>query len=313
MHFWTEGRIGDFIVEKPMILGHEAAGVVRYVADDVVGFEQGDRVALEPGIPCSTCDECRQGRYNLCPQIRFFATPPVNGSLAHFISHPANFCYKLPPMVSFDEAAMFEPLSVGIHACRRGNVKLGDTVLITGAGTIGLVTLLVARAMGASQTIVIDIDADRLSVAKEMGADKVIVTHSESDPKMSVQDIEADVCFDATGVESAVKACVYGAKRGGVVVLIGMGQPEVSLPVLEATVKEVDLRSVFRYCNTYPTALELVASGKVQLKRLVTHRYKMLQTEIALECALNRANKAIKIMIDCGATQNQPPTRDREA
>lgn len=301
------------MVEKPMILGHEGAGVVRYVSEDVVGFEQGDRVAIEPGIPCFLCDICRQGRYNLCPDIRFFATPPVNGALAHFVSHPANFCYKLPPMVSFDEAAMFEPLSVGIHACRRGNVKLGDTVLITGAGTIGLVTLLVARGMGAAQTIVIDIDADRLTVAKEIGADKVIVTHSESDPKMSVQGIEADVCFDATGVESAVKACVYGAKRGGVVVLIGMGQTEVSMPVMEASVKEIDLRGVFRYCNTYPTALELVASGKVNLKRLVTHRYKMIDAEMALDCALNRGNKAIKVMIDCGAAQNQPRPREGEA
>lgn len=296
-----------------MILGHEAAGVVRYVSDDIVGFEQGDRVALEPGVPCSVCDVCRRGRYNLCPDVRFFATPPVNGALAHFISHPANFCYKLPPMISFEEAAMFEPLSVGIHACRRANLKLGDTVLITGAGTIGLVTMLVAKAMGASQITIIDVDADRLSVAKEMGADKVIVTHSESDPKLSLQGNEADICFDATGVESAMKACVYSVKRGGVVVLIGMGHPDITLPVMEASVKEVDIRSVFRYCNTYPTALELVASGKVHLKRLVTHRFKMLDAELALECALNRGNKAIKVMIDCGTVQNQPRPRDGDA
>lgn len=301
------------MVDKPMTLGHEAAGVVRFVSDDVVGFEQGDRVALEPGIPCSVCEVCRKGRYNLCPDVRFFATPPVDGALAHFVSHPANFCVKLPPMISFEEAAMFEPLSVGIHACRRANLKLGDSVLITGAGTIGLVTLLVAKAMGASHTTVIDVDADRLSVAKEMGADIVIVTHSESDPKMSVQGTVADICFDATGVESAMKACVYSAKRGGVVVLIGMGAPEVSLPILEASVKEVELRSVFRYCNTYPTALELVASGKVHLKRLVTHRFKMIDAELALECALNRGTKAIKVMIDCGAVQNQPRPRDCDA
>lgn len=284
-----------------MILGHEGAGVVRVVADDVVGFEAGDRVAIEPGIPCSSCKSCREGRYNLCPHVRFAATPPIDGSLAHFISHPASFCYKLPPMISFDEAALFEPLSVAIHACRRGGISLGHVVLITGAGPIGLLTMLVAKAAGAHEVIITDIDADRLQVAKEIGADKIVVAHSEGDPKMTAQGIEADVCVDATGVESAIKTCVYAAKRGGVVVLVGMGRPEVTIPVLEASIREVDLRGVFRYCNTYPTALELVATGKVQLKRLVTHRFKMLDAEDAFQVAQDRGSKAIKVVIDCTA------------
>lgn len=310
VHYWTEGRIGDFIVQKPMILGHEGSGVVRFVGDDVQGFEPGDRVAIEPGVPCSSCTACKKGNYNLCPTIRFAATPPVDGSLAHFVVHDANYCYKLPPMISFDEAALFEPLSVGIHACRRGQIKLGDTVLIAGAGTIGLVTMLVAKASGASQVIIIDIDADRLQVAKELGADRVIGTHPESDPKITIEGLEADVCIDASGVESAVKTCVYGAKRGGVVVLVGMGHPEMSIPVLEASVRELDIRGVFRYRNTYPTALELVASGKVQLKRLVTHRFKMFDAEEAFEVARDRSSKAIKVIIDCGAHQNAAPSRD---
>lgn len=310
VHYWTEGRIGDFIVQKPMILGHEGSGVVRFVSDDVSGFEQGDRVAIEPGIPCCACDSCKKGRYNLCPLVKFAATPPVDGSLAHFVVHHANFCYKLPPMISFDEAALFEPLSVGIHACRRASIGLGNTVLIAGAGTVGLVTMLVAKASGAGQVIIFDIDADRLQVAKELGADRVIVTHPESDPKITVEGIEADVCFDATGVESAVKTCVYGAKRGGVVVLIGMGHPEMSIPVLEASIREVDIKGVFRYCNTYPTALELVASGKVQLKRLVTHRFKMMDAEEAFEVARDRNSKAIKVIIDCGAQQNVTASRE---
>ena len=295
-----------------MILGHESSGVVRLVGENIDSFEEGDRVAIEPGVPCAFCDLCKTGKYNLCPTIKFAATPPIDGSLAHFIIHPATNCFKLPPMVSFDEAAMFEPLSVGIHACRRGNVKLGDTVMITGAGPIGLVTMLVAKASGASQVIILDVDPDRLQVAKEMGADRIVLTHIESDPKIIMEDIQADVCIDASGAESAVKECIYGAKRGGVVVLVGMGKPEMSLPVWEIGSREVDIRGVFRYANTYPAALELVASGKVQLKRLVTHRFKMQDAVDAFETARDRASKAIKVIIDCGPQHNPAPSWERE-
>lgn len=308
MHYWTDGRIGDFVIDKPMILGHEGSGVVRLIGENVTGLEEGDRVAIEPGVPCSACSHCRHGRYNLCPHVKFAATPPINGSLAHFIVHPAHFLYKLPPMISFDQAALFEPLSVGIHACRRGNVSLGSTVFITGAGPVGLMCMLVAKASGAARILIQDIDADRLQVAKELGADRVILAHTEGDPKVSVEAIAADVCIDASGVESAIKACIYGAKRGGVVVLVGMGHPDISLPVLEISMREVDIRGVFRYCNTYPAALELVSSGKVNLKRLVTHRFKMMDALDAFETARNRVGKAIKVIIDCTPHPIQPIT-----
>lgn len=308
IHYWTDGRIGDFVIDKPMILGHEGSGVVRLIGENVTGLEEGDRVAIEPGVPCSECSLCRSGRYNLCPQVKFAATPPINGSLAHFIVHPARFLYKLSPTISFDEAALFEPLSVGIHACRRGNVSLGCTVFITGAGPVGLMSMLVAKASGAARVLIQDIDADRLQVAKELGADRVILTHTEGDPKISAESIEADVCIDATGVESAIKACIYGAKRGGVVVLVGMGRPDISLPVLEISMREVDIRGVFRYCNTYPAARELVYSGKVNLKRLVTHRFKMVDALDAFETARNRVGKAIKVIIDCMPHPTQPIT-----
>lgn len=299
VHYWTHGRIGDFVVRKPMTLGHEGSGVVRLVGEDVHGLEEGDRVAIEPGIPCSACNSCYTGRYNLCPFVKFCATPPHHGHLSHFAVHKASFCYKLPPTVSFDEAALFEPLSVGIHACRRGGVTLGHKVLITGAGPIGLVCMLVAKASGASHVVIHDIDHERLQVAKELGADAIHITHVEADPKIVAEAIEADVCIDATGVESAVKTCIYGARRGGVVVLVGMGKPEISIPILDASIREVDLKCVFRYCNTYPTALQLVASGKVNVKRLVTHRFKMHDAEDAFEAARNRASKSIKVIIDC--------------
>ncbi|KAI0560015.1 alcohol dehydrogenase [Gracilaria domingensis] len=306
VHYWTDGRIGDFIIDKPMILGHEGSGVVRLVGENVTNVEEGDRVAMEPGVPCGGCTLCSGGRYNLCPHVKFAATPPVHGSLAHFVVHPARFLYRLSPMISFDEAALFEPLSVGIHACRRGGVKLGSTVLITGAGPIGLMCMLVAKASGASQISILDIDTDRLQVAKELGANRVVLTHSEADPKVSVEGMHADVCIEASGVDSAIRACVYGAKRGGVVVLVGMGRPEVALPLLEIGIREIDIRGVFRYCNTYPIALDLVHSGKVNLKRLVTHRFKMLDAMDAFEAARNRASKAIKVIIDCTPQPTQP-------
>lgn len=290
-----------------MVLGHEGSGVVRIIGEDVVGLEEGDRVAIEPGVPCGHCPSCKTGRYNLCPHVKFSATPPVDGSLAHFVVHPAAYCYKLPPMISFDEAALFEPLSVGIHACRRGEIGLGQTVLITGAGPIGLVCMLVAKASGASKVVILDIDPDRLQVAKEMGADRVIATHVESDPKVTAEPLEVDVSIDATGVESCIKTCIFATKRGGIVVCVGMGKPDVTLPILEASIKEVDIRGVFRYCNTYPTALELVASGRVQMKRLVTHRYKMMDAVEAFETARDRTSKSIKVVIDCGPQQQSAP------
>lgn len=303
MHYCSHGRIGDFVVEQPMILGHEGSGVIRMVGEGVEGLEEGDRVAIEPGVPCSKCRLCKIGRYNLCPQVKFMATPPIDGCLSYFIAHPASFCFKLPPTISFDEAALFEPLSVGIHACNRGGVTLGHRVLITGAGPIGLVCMLVAKACGAGQVIMHDIDNDRLQVAKELGADLTYVTQIAGDPKTTGDGIEADVSIDATGVESAIKTCIYGTKRGGCVVLVGMGRPEVSMPVLDASIREVDVKGVFRYANTYNTALELVASGRVNLKRLVTHRFKMLDSEEAFATARDRTVKSIKIVIDC-----TPPT-----
>merc|ERR1712083_385284 len=170
VHYWTHGAIGDFIVKAPMVLGHEAAGVVAKLGSSVSNLKVGDRVAIEPGVPCAGCDYCKTGVYNLCPGMQFCATPPVHGNLARYYVHAANFCYRLPDNVSLEEGALMEPLAVGVHACRRAGVALGKTVLICGAGPIGLVNLLTARAMGASEIVLTDISGHRLEVAKKMGA-----------------------------------------------------------------------------------------------------------------------------------------------
>ena len=173
VHYWTHGAIGDFIVRAPMVLGHEAAGVVTEVGSAVTHLKAGDRVAIEPGVPCRMCKLCKTGVYNLCPDMQFCATPPVHGNLCRYYVHAADFCYKLPDNLSLEEGALMEPLAVGVHACRRAGVCIGKRVLICGAGPIGLVNLLTAKAMGASEVVITDIADNRLEVAKSMGADYV--------------------------------------------------------------------------------------------------------------------------------------------
>jgi L-iditol 2-dehydrogenase len=171
VHYWVNGCIGDFIVRAPMVLGHETSGVVAQVGSGVKHLKQGDRVAIEPGVPCRMCQYCKHGQYNLCPDMGFCATPPYDGTLTRYFAHPADFCYKLPDHVSFEEGAMLEPLSVAVQACRRANITFGENVLICGAGPIGLVNLLTAKAQGAAKVCITDIDEHRLSVAKSLGAD----------------------------------------------------------------------------------------------------------------------------------------------
>ena len=170
VHYLTHGRIGSFVVEAPMILGHESAGVVEAVGPGVTSLTPGDRVALEPGVPCRACSACKAGCYNLCPDVRFFATPPIDGSMARYVVHPADFCYALPEHVSLDEGALLEPLSVGLHACRRGGVGPGSRVLVTGAGPVGLTALLMATAAGAAEVLVADVRPERLDLAASLGA-----------------------------------------------------------------------------------------------------------------------------------------------
>jgi len=287
-----------------MVLGHEPSGIVSGLGDGVKHLKIGDRVALEPGVPCRICDWCKEGRYNLCPDITFAATPPYHGTLTRYYVHAADFCYKLPDHVSFEEGALLEPLSVGVHACRRANISLGSRVLVCGAGPIGLVTLLSAKAMGASKVVVTDIDDGRLKVARDMGADGVI-NAAGKDPKALAAEVVAwlgtapDATVECSGADSSVQLGIYATRSGGTFVLVGMGAAEVKLPLINALVREVDVRGIFRYANCYPTALEMVASGRVNVKPLVTHRYSLEQSLDAFETARTGAGGAIKVMISC--------------
>nr|QBH74076.1 alcohol dehydrogenase [Thermobia domestica] len=304
VHYLVNGAIGDFVVRSPMVLGHEASGIVAKVGKNVTNLKEGDRVAIEPGVPCRYCKFCKDGKYNLCPDVIFCATPPIDGNLCRYYTHAADFCYKLPDHVSLEEGALLEPLSVGVHACRRAGITLGSVVLVTGAGPIGLVSLLAAKAMGASRVIITDIVAHRLEVAKEIGADDTLLMGKVSTEE-AAQQIEKilgrqpDKTIECSGAEPCIQLAIQATESGGVIVLVGLGPPKVNVPLVNAACREIDIRGVFRYANDYPLALSMVASGKLNVKKLITHNFKLEETAQAYETARTGAGGAIKVMINC--------------
>jgi len=298
VHYWTHGRIGDFIVKSPMILGHESSGIVEEVGSAVTTLKKGDRVTLEPGVPCRYCSYCKEGRYNLCAGVQFMATPPVDGSLVNYFAHPHDYCYKLPDHVSYDEGAMCEPLSVGVHACNRAHISIGTRVLIMGAGPIGLMCLLAAKAAGASTIVLVDIKEDRLQVATQLGATGTIIASSDVISELVTKGYgPIDVTIDCSGAEPAIKTAIRATKSGGTVVLVGLGPPEIKLPIVDAAVREVDIRGIFRYANCYPKALALIASGKVDVKPLITHHFDLKDAVQAFTTARDMLGGAIKVVL----------------
>ncbi|XP_038640194.1 sorbitol dehydrogenase-like isoform X1 [Scyliorhinus canicula] len=311
VHYWQNGGIGDFILKKPMVLGHEASGSVSKVGSEVRHLKAGDRVAIEPGIPREIDEHCRAGRYNLSPTIFFSATPPDDGNLCRYNTHDASYCYKLPESVSFEDGAMIEPLSVAIHACRRGGVTIGSKVFILGAGTIGLVNLLVSKSMGASQIVICDLSMDRLEKAKQMGASFTIAVDRGTSAKELSQKVKQvlggampDISIECTGAELCEQAGVFATKSGGVLVLVGMGKPSANIPVLDLIIREVDVRGVFRYCNTWPVAVDMLASKRIDVKPLVTHRFPLEEALEAFETT--KKGTGIKVMLKCDPNNQEP-------
>jgi len=299
VHYWAHGKCGPFEVNGPIVLGHESSGIVEAVGPKVTNLKKGDRVAIEPGVPCRYCINCRNGRYNLCPNVKFLATPPFNGSLANFISHAADYCYVMPEHMTFEEGALLEPLSVGVHACRRAGVNVGSHVLITGAGPIGLVLMLVARASGATKIIITDMMENRLEIAKKLGADHVLLA-SDPDAVNKIRGFSNSIsqAFECSGASQALTIAIRATCQGGKLISIGRSsQPLQNIPLFEAADKEIDILGSFRYHDTYQQALELVASGQINVKPLVTHRYTLLESQNAFEQAETGSDGAIKIVI----------------
>ena len=278
-HYYDHGRIGSYVVEQPLVLGHEASGVVTEVGPGVPAERVGQRVSIEPGVPDLTCRQCLAGRYNLCPNMRFFATPPIDGAFAEYVAVHSAFAHPVPDVISDDAAALLEPLSVGIWACRRAGVTAGSRVLVTGAGPIGLVTTQTALPFGATAVIVSAVNPDRLELAGTMGA-TTLVDPRETD----LADVgpPPDILVECSGHPAATAAAIKALDRAGRVVLVGMGGDELPLPLSVIQERELEITGTFRYANTWPTAIALVASGRVDLDRLVTGVFRLDQAEEAL-------------------------------
>ncbi|MEO8829394.1 MAG: NAD(P)-dependent alcohol dehydrogenase [Lapillicoccus sp.] len=295
VHYYEHGRIGPYVVDSPLVLGHEAGGVVTEVGQGVTSLRVGQRVSIEPGVPCRHCPQCLAGRYNLCPEVRFFATPPYDGAFSQYVAMPASFVYPVPDSISDDAAGLLEPLSVGVWACRRAHVSPGSTVLVTGAGPIGLIAAQTARAYGADAVTVTDVNPHRLRVAEDLGLGTIDVSNTT----LADSGIEADVLLECSGNARATWDAVSTMARAGRVVLVGMGGDSVNLPLSYVQDRELVVTGAFRYANTWPTAIQLAASGRVDLDGMVTGHYGLDDVEAALTASKNDPT-ALKVIVRPG-------------
>jgi L-iditol 2-dehydrogenase len=262
-------------VDAPLVLGHEVSGAIVAVGSAVDPARVGQRVAIEPQRPCRVCDFCREGAYNLCPLMEFYATPPIDGAFCEYVLIQDDFAYEVPDTISDHSAALMEPLSVGIAAAQKGGIKVGDTVLIAGGGPIGVIAAQVARAFGAADVVVADINPARREFASGYGV-RVIDPASES-----TEDLGAHVFIDASGATPAILNGIRSVRAGGTVVLVGSAD-QIPLSVPDVAMREVNVTGTFRYTNTWPIARSLLAAKLVELDSLVTHVYGIEQVEEAL-------------------------------
>lgn len=303
MHYWHHGAIGHFVVKDPMVLGHESAGTVLEVGDQVTHLKPGDRVALEPGYGCRRCTNCRAGKYNLCEKMIFAATPPYDGTLTGLWSSPADFCYKLPDSVSLQEGALIEPLAVAVHIVKQASVQPGQSVVVMGAGPVGLLCAAVARAYGAAKVVSVDIVQSKLDFAREFASTHTYLSQ-RIPPEENAEAIKsqvglpkgADVVIDASGAEPSIQTSLHTVRTGGTYVQGGMGKSDITFPIMALCLKEVTAKGSFRYGpGDYELAIEFVASGKIDVKKLVTTVVSFDRAEEAFKKV--KEGEVIKILI----------------
>lgn len=306
VHYYTHGSIGDFVVTKPMILGHESSGLVVEVGNEVTLVKVGDRVAVEPGVPSRYSDETKSGHYNLCPHMAFAATPPYDGTLVKYYLAPEDFLVKLPDHVSYEEGACLEPLSVGVHANRLAGTSFGKKVVVFGAGPVGLVSGAVASAFGASEVVYVDVFDQKLERSKQFGATKVVnsMKYKEEDAltaaiKETLGNEEPEIAIDCSGAEICIRTAIKVLKAGGTYVQVGMGKDDINFPITQVSVKELKVLGSFRYYfGDYKIAAKLVAEGKVDVKKMITHRFKFEDAIKAYDFNLEHGQEVVKTIID---------------
>ena len=276
VHWYEDGRIGTRYVRAPLVLGHESAGCVVAIGERVTRHAVGDRVALEPGLPCGRCRECRAGRYNLCQAVAFFGSPPTDGAFTRYVAQHEDFAHALPDALSDEAGALMEPLSVALWACEKAGVTAADRVLITGAGPIGLLAVQAARARGAAQVIVTDVNERRLELARATGATRTVRVGK-------ALEVEADALIECSGHPQALRDGIAALRPGGVAVAVGMSaDPDASVPLSLLQTRELWLTGTFRYAGTYPTAIALAAAGTVDLEAIITGHFALEDADAAL-------------------------------
>lgn len=300
VHYYTHGKIGPFVVKEPMVLGHEAAGTVVEVGIEVTHLKAGDRVCMEPGIPDPNSRATKLGIYNVDPAVRFWATPPVHGCLTPSVVHPAKFTYRLPDNVSFGEGAMVEPFAIGMQAAYRAKIKPGDVALVQGAGPIGMMVALAALAGGCSKVLITDFAQPKLDLIGQYDA-VVPINIGENDGMQKVKDETdgwgCDLVFECSGAEQAILLSPSFVCPGGTIVLVGMPVEPAPMDIVSLQAKEVRLETVFRYANVYDRAINLIGSGKVDLKPLISETFAFQDSIAAFDRAVEQRPSDVKLQI----------------
>lgn len=314
VHYWQRGRIGPYILDGPMVLGHESSNVVASAGTAVKHLKIGDRVAMEPGVPCRRCEWCRGGKYHLCKDMIFAATPPHDGTLAKYYVNAGDFCYRIPDHMDMEEGAMVEPVSVAVAVNKQADLRAHQTVVVLGCGPIGVLCQAVAKLWGASKVIGVDVVESRLAVARSFGVDGTFMplemeagveplVHAEKVAQMLKKEHNlesgADVVLECSGAEACVQMGVFVAKDGGTYVQAGMGKEGVLFPITAVCCKGLNVKGSIRYTTgCYPAAIELIGSGKIDVKKLVTNRFKFEQSEQAFELVRQGRQDVFKVNIE---------------
>jgi len=300
VHYYLEGSVASYVVREPLILGHECAGEIVNIGNRVKNLKIGQRVVIEPGFTCGKCEYCRKGRYNLCGEVKFYGTPPYDGTFAEYVSAPEQNVYVIPDEMSYEEGAMVEPLAVGMMAAKMGKVTVHDIVAVLGAGPIGQMALQASKTYGAHETFVTDIIDYRLEYAKKYGA-KEVINSAEEDMVEKIMELTdskgVDVVIEASGATSAIQQAIDIVKPGGLIVLVGYPSRDVQMPLTKIISRELRIQGIHRYANVYPAAIKSVYSGIAIVKPYVTHVFPLKQIKEAFEANINKTGNPMKIQI----------------
>ena len=301
LHFYQEGQLANWTLDGPLALGHEPGGIVTAIGEGVEDFKIGDKVSLEPAVPCGECEDCRTGHYNLCKNIKMLAIPHErDGVNAEYCVHSASMCYKLPENMDTMEGALIEPLAVGLHATELSNAKVGETAIVLGSGCIGLCTIMSLKARGVSNIYVADIMDKRLEKALEVGATRVFNSKRESIEEFAktLPGGGADQVYECAGNRITTLQTCRLIKRSGKITLVGVSpEPVLELDIATLNAMEGTIYSVYRYRNLWPKAIAAVSSGIIPVKKIVSHEFAFKDCIEGTEYSLNHKDEVIKAVI----------------